>query len=83
MSLRLEIELQEEDLERFRTMFNQARRVVESMEEKEILDATRKLVEEAASRHPPGFIQERMLHSRLRDRRMSSTGGGWRITLFG
>lgn len=60
MTFKIEIELDDTDLERFRTMFDQARRVADSMDEKEILSATRELVGAAAGKNPVGFIRERI-----------------------
>src|SRR5690606_8088612 len=60
MAIKIEIELGDEDVERFRAMFGQARRVADSMDRKEILNATRSLVAAAADNNPRGFIRERI-----------------------
>ena len=60
MSVKIEFELGEEDLQRFRAMFEEARQVAESMDRKEIIAATRRLVDAAASRNPGGFIRSRI-----------------------
>ncbi len=60
MSVKIEIELSDEDLEHFRTMFQQAGRVAESTDRSEILRATRAHVEAAAANNPAGFIRERI-----------------------
>jgi len=60
MSIKIEFELGEEDLKRFRAIFDEARQVAESMGREQILAATRKLVEPAAARKPEGFIRSRI-----------------------
>lgn len=60
MSVKIEFELGEEDLERFEAMFKEAGRVAETMDRAEILAATRRLIEPAAARNPEGFIKSRI-----------------------
>lgn len=60
MSVKIEFELGDEDLDRFRAMFAEARKVAESMGREKILAETRRLVEPAAARNPPGFIRTRI-----------------------
>jgi len=60
MTVRIEFELGEEDLDRFRAMFAEARKVAESMGREKILAETRKLVKPAAERNPEGFIRSRI-----------------------
>jgi len=60
VSLRIEFELDDEDLKRFRAMFDEAREVAESMERSEIIAAARRLVDAAAERNPQGFIRSRI-----------------------
>lgn len=60
MSIKIEFELGDEDLKRFRAMFDEARDVAKSMDRDEILAAARRLVEPAAARKPDGFIRTRI-----------------------
>src|SRR5690606_7170314 len=60
VSMRIEIELDDEDLKRFRAMFDEAREVAESMDRNEIIAATRRLVDVAAASNPRGFIRSRI-----------------------
>ncbi len=60
MSVKIEFELDDEDLKRFRAMFDEARQVAESMGREKILAETRKLVDSAAERNPEGFIRSRI-----------------------
>lgn len=60
MSVKIEFELGEEDLKRFRAMFDEARDVADNMDAAEVLAATRRLVEPAAARNPEGFIRSRI-----------------------
>lgn len=60
MTFRIEIDLEDADLERFRAMFEQAGRVAEAMPRDEILSATRDLVERAKGVNPAGFIRDRI-----------------------
>lgn len=60
MSLKIEFELGEEDLKRFRAIFDEAREVAKSKSREEILAAARKLVDPAAARKPNGFIRSRI-----------------------
>ena len=60
MTFRIEVDLEDAALERFRAMFDQARRVAESMPKAEVLRATRELVGKANGASPAGFIRERI-----------------------
>lgn len=60
MGMKIEFELDDEDLQRFKAMFDEARQVAESMDRSEILDSTRRLVEKAAEHNPRGFIRSRI-----------------------
>lgn len=60
MSVKVEFELGDEDLERFEAMFQEAGQVAETMERADILAATRRLIEPASARNPKGFIRSRI-----------------------
>jgi hypothetical protein len=60
VGMKIEFELDDEDLQRFKAMFDEARQVAESMDRSEILDSTRRLVEKAAEHNPRGFIRSRI-----------------------
>lgn len=60
MSIKIEFELDDEDLKRFRAMFDEARQVAEKVDREQIIAATRKLIEPASASKPAGFIRSRI-----------------------
>ncbi|MFS8606419.1 MAG: DUF1232 domain-containing protein [Gammaproteobacteria bacterium] len=60
MGIKIEFELGEEDLQRFRAIFDEARQVAQAKSREEIIAAARRLVDPAAERKPEGFIRSRI-----------------------
>lgn len=77
MTLRISFELDDDDLQHFRLIMNEARQAARRMAPEDIVAAAQDLLDEVPEKKTPGFIVERLARLRLMIRMVSDIE--WRL----